>query len=92
VIPGATPAASGQRSIPSPPVAGLRRGPALLVDLDDDLVDEEEDEDDEEDGQQDEEDGRQDDEDDEEEDQDESDGDEPETWQVIPLTSPHETA
>jgi hypothetical protein len=85
VTPGAIPAAARQRSIPSPPPAGLHRGPGLLLDLDDDLVDEEEDEDDEEDGQQD-------DEDDEEEDEDESDGDEPETWQVVPLTSPHETA
>lgn len=54
-------------------------------DLDDHLVDDEEDEDDEDYEEQD-------DEDDEEEDEDESDGDEPETWQVIPLTSPLETA
>ena len=55
------------------------------LDLDEDLVDEEEDEEDEEYEEQD-------DEDDEEDDEDESDGDEPETWQVIPLTSPRETA
>jgi hypothetical protein len=130
VTPGAAPAASGRRSVFSPPLASHGHGSALPVpqlaargerpaacrrsagaartaskadtclvsrdtglgrwratpgfDLDDDLVDDDEDEDEEDDEQQD--DG------DEEDDEDESVGDEPETWQVIPLTSPLETA